>query len=205
MRCRFATPCSHAAPPRAVKLGLATCAAIITQLAFSPITHADDLQPWTPSTTPALALSTLDGAASSLAALRGNVVIVHFFATWCEPCQTELENLDRLRSDLKDAPLRILAVDVGEPKVRTQRYFESFPVRFPILLDLDKTAMKAWAVDALPASYVLGAGLCPLWKSDGVVDWNAPATRSKLNAAIASLSPPSTLPANTCQPPGEPK
>ena len=205
MRCRFATPCSHAAPPRSVKLSLATCTAIIAQLAFSPATHADDLQPWTASTTPALALSTLDGADAALAAYRGNVVIVHFFATWCEPCLTELENLDHLRSDLKDAPLCILAVDVGEPKVRTQRYFESFPVRFPILLDLDKTAMKAWAVDALPTSYVLGADLSPLWKGDGVVDWNAPATRSRLNAAIAAIKAPATLPADTPQPPGETK
>ncbi|MEQ1697674.1 MAG: TlpA disulfide reductase family protein [Hyphomicrobiaceae bacterium] len=171
--------------------------AFIALLILSHAAQADDLQPWTIAAPPALELPTLDGKVASLAASHGHVVIVHFFATWCEPCQSELRDLDRLQDALQNTPLRVLAIDVGEPKARTQRYFEASPVSFSVLLDLDKATTKAWGVDMLPTTFVLGPNLCPLWKVGGVVDWNAAALRSLLTSL------PATSQAHTCQPTGE--
>ena len=96
------------------------------------------------------------GERISLAAHGERVVLVHFFATWCEPCRAEMAALQRLAHRFAQRPFAILAVDVGEVDSRVRRFFESVPVTFPILLDRDKAVTKAWQVSTLPTTFVLG-------------------------------------------------
>jgi len=151
--------------------------------------RADQLDAWRPAHVPELVLQTLDGATAHLAAEEGKVVVVHFFATWCEPCRDELKSLERLAADLETRPFRILAVDVGEPADRVRRFLErnKISLRYPILVDFDKQVMRAWGVEMLPTSYVLDAALCPLWKVAGALEWDAGPARSMIDAEIARL------------------
>jgi thiol-disulfide isomerase/thioredoxin len=139
---------------------------------------------------PALALKALDGRLTTLADGSGTVVLVHFFATWCEPCRAELAALDTLGVRLEPKGLKILAVDVGEPESRVRRFFEAQPTSVKIVLDPERQAMRAWGVDVLPTSFVLGRGACPRWIAMGEHDWAAAETLTALAAALDASPTP---------------
>lgn len=124
---------------------------------------------------PPLALPSLDHGPQSLAALHGRPVLIHFFATWCAPCRDEMAGLARLADRRGGGPFVLLAVDVGEVPVRVRRFFATQPVPFPVLLDEDRAALKAWKVAGLPATFVLDASHTLRLYADGPVDWDAPA------------------------------
>lgn len=135
---------------------------------------------------PALVLPALDGPAVRLAALHGRAVLVHFFATWCEPCREELPALARLATSLDPAtgPV-VLTVDVGEVPVRVRRYFErSFagsPIGFPVLIDEDRAAARAWNISGLPATVLLDTSHIVRHAAEGPVDWDSPQARAVLD------------------------
>lgn len=150
-----------------------------------PASAAETLPPWQDVADLGLTLESLSGDAVSLADHGDQVVLVHFFATWCEPCREELSSLDRLARSLEGRPFAVLAVDSGEPEARIRRFFEEFPVSFPILLDPDRAALTAWDVTTLPTSFVLGPDARPQSKAEGDVAWDSRAVVDVIEAAIA--------------------
>jgi len=79
--------------------------------------RAASLEPWTAGPMPPFELSALGGGRMTLASHRGNITLVHFFTTWCEPCRHERPALDRFAARHKPQGLRVLAIDVGEVDV----------------------------------------------------------------------------------------
>ena len=69
---------------------------------------------------PDLTLKDLDGHKQSLKALRGNVVVLSFWATWCGPCQEELPRLSRLSEGYAGKPVKFVAVSIDEKKTRAE-------------------------------------------------------------------------------------
>jgi thiol-disulfide isomerase/thioredoxin len=133
------------------------------------------------------ALPDLDGRRRSLAAERGRPVVVHFFATWCEPCKAELGTL-RQFSEARGDKLGVLAVSVGEVADRVRSFFKETPVSFPVLLDADRSVAKAWAVDGLPTTVVLDKSLEPILAVIGDLDWASPDVGAEIEEALATNS-----------------
>jgi thiol-disulfide isomerase/thioredoxin len=117
------------------------------------------------------ALPSLDGPAHELAALRGRVVLVHFFATWCEPCRAEMASLRQLQSRLAGRPFAIVPISVAEADGAVRRFFADEPSPFAILLDRDRSVAKTWNIHILPSTVVLDGGLKPRFIAEGDVDW----------------------------------
>jgi peroxiredoxin len=130
---------------------------------------------------PLFSLDALAGGCIGLAEQTDRVVLVHFFATWCEPCRAEISGLQRLAERFTQRRLTILAVDVGEVDPRVRRFFDALPVSFPILLDRDKAVAKAWQVSTLPTTFVLDRTLVPRLVVEGDFDWDRPDTDRKLD------------------------
>ena len=150
----------------------------------APVTSPEP-RVWTAGKQPVFALDSLGGERKSIGDYQGRVVLVHFFATWCEPCREEIASLRRLSERASTRPL-VLAIDVGEVDIRVQRFFEKLPVDFPVLLDRDKAAAKSWGVDQLPTTFLLDGTLTPRFVIVGDFDWD----RADIDRLIAELSAP---------------
>src|SRR5262249_23769175 len=86
-----------------------------------------------PSSFPARAaagfvLPDLAGSTVRLRALAGRVVLVHFFATWCEPCRAELSSLSQAHEQSGGGPFAVLAINVAEVPARVRRFIDTSPV-----------------------------------------------------------------------------
>ncbi len=133
---------------------------------------------------PHFVLADTAGSRHSLDRYGGRTLLVHFFATWCEPCRPEMQALERLIArEGSRAAFRVVAISVNEPDDRVRRFFEKTPVSFPILLDRDRAVAKAWGVEILPTTYVLDAGLLPRLLVERDLEWD------RLDIAQALKSP----------------
>ena len=108
-----------------------------------------------PFPAPALALPALDDRLIDLESLRGEVVLVNFWATWCPPCVQEIPSLDRLHGRLAPRGFEVLAVDVGETADQARGFLRERPVTFRVLLDPDGDTFKRWKAYAFPTSLLL--------------------------------------------------
>lgn len=140
--------------------GAAALAAAIAASAYPPNAKAAELVPWTNGALPLPTLPALGGVSTALSEQRGEALLVHFFATWCEPCRDELPALKRL-SERSGPALKIVAISVGEPGSRVQRIVQPMSLDFPVLLDSDRALTKAWQVSSLPTTFVLDSRLKP--------------------------------------------
>jgi thiol-disulfide isomerase/thioredoxin len=130
---------------------------------------------------PTFALDDLSGTRLDLLHAAGRVVLVHFFATWCEPCREELPMLDRLLAR-SSSSFAVFAVSVGEPDDRVRRFFASMPLNYPIVLDRNREVAQAWRIQALPTTYVLDRDLEPRLMVEGEFMWDRVAPDQLLDA-----------------------
>jgi peroxiredoxin len=133
---------------------------------------------------PPIALPSLDGPRHELAQFRGRVLLVHFFATWCEPCRAEMASLRGLQARLAGRPLAIVPISVAEADGAVRRFFADDPLPFAILLDRDRAVAKAWSIHTLPSTVVLDRDLQPRFIAEGDVDWTRPDVMDTLAALL---------------------
>jgi thiol-disulfide isomerase/thioredoxin len=132
---------------------------------------AAELQRWIAGAQPNFSLPNTTGADVALETARGHVVLVHFFATWCEPCREELPALNRLAARANGS-VKVLAIAVADADRSVQRFFETTPVDFSILLDRDRAVAKGWSVATLPTTFVLDASLQPKFVVETDFAWD---------------------------------
>jgi peroxiredoxin len=118
------------------------------------------LRSWNGGNLPSFILQSSSGTHIALEDARGRAVLVHFFATWCEPCKEELPALDRL-ANRAAGTATVIAISVAEVDMRVRRFLETMPLAFPVLLDRDRAVAKTWNVSVLPTTFVLDATLHP--------------------------------------------
>jgi thiol-disulfide isomerase/thioredoxin len=126
--------------------------------------------PWTRETPP-LALKDLAGRPVSLDDLRGKVVLVNFWATWCEPCREEMPSMRALQQRLAGQPLEVLAVNYGEAASRVKEFLARERLDLSVLLDPGQQVARAWRVRVLPASFLVGRDGRVKFSVIGELDW----------------------------------
>ena len=158
--------------------------AVAASLAAAGAGAAETLVPWTRGDTPPLVLRKPSGEAVDLASLRGKVVLVNFWATWCAPCVEEMPALARLRAKLAARGFEVLAVNQGEMPARVSAFVDRAGLDLAVVLDRDKAVSKAWQVRALPTTFVVDASGRIRLYAVGELD-----TGPALEAAIVPLLP----------------
>src|SRR5262245_8121409 len=152
---------------------------------FACAIQAAELAPWTGGPPPPLALKDLAGREHRLDDYRGKVVVLNFWATWCEPCREEMPSFNRLKARMADAPFVILSVNMAEGEARIGEFLQKVPVDFPVLLDRDSGVSRAWRARLLPYTVVLDPALRIRYTALGELDWSAP----EIEASLRKLLP----------------
>ena len=132
--------------------------------------------------TPALRLPRLDGGVGALDEHRERLVVVNFWATWCEPCTAEMPTLEALWRRYRERGLVVLGVSVdrGAPRILLEPYVARLGLSFPILLDADMAASRAWRVHGLPATFVVRPGGEAVGMAHGAREWDSAEMRALL-------------------------
>jgi len=106
---------------------------------------------------PALALPQSGGQIVSLESLRGRVVYVDFWASWCGPCRQSFPWMNEMQRKYGARGLTIVGVNVDKRDADAQRFLQQVPATFTIVYDPKGEAPAAYGVKAMPSSYLVDA------------------------------------------------
>jgi len=124
--------------------------------AYSPAAQTDVLPEPAPlpnHPAPDLALPQLDGTPRTLRDLRGQVVLINVWATWCPPCRAEMPAIQQAYTAYRDRGFIVLAVNQREDATAIRPFLEQHGLTFPILMDSDGQASATYQASALPSSF----------------------------------------------------
>jgi peroxiredoxin len=104
---------------------------------------------------PAFSLPTLKGPAVALANLRGKVVLIDFWAQWCEPCKKELPELDKLAKAYAGKGVVVLTVNIDKQRANAERLVKQLGLGLEVLLDPSGSVAASYDPEKMPTSFVV--------------------------------------------------
>ena len=108
-----------------------------------------------PSVIPDITLTTLSGAPLHVADLKGNVVLLDFWASWCIPCRKSFPEVDALHRELKPRGLEVVAVNVDEQQKNADAFLAKYPHTMTVALDPRGNAARAFDLQAMPSTLIV--------------------------------------------------
>ena len=147
------------------------------------IAAGEEYAPEVNAIAPPFEAQTLAGEHIRLADLRGKVVLINFWATWCEPCKAEMPDLQAVYETYQTRGLRVLGVNLGEGKADVGTWVKQLGLTFDIVLDDGQRIASLYQLRGQPSSYLIAP--------DGVITqiYFGPTIRQSLEAAIAPFLP----------------
>ncbi len=104
---------------------------------------------------PDFALQTLDGQTLQLSDLKGQAVVLNFWASWCPPCRAEMPELEQAYQEHQDNGLVVLGVNQGEQQAVADDFMQQFELTFPVVLDQELVASRNYKVNSLPTTFFI--------------------------------------------------
>ena len=163
-------------------IGLVAAAIVFAVLLLSEPTP-DPIRPG--QMAPPFELPLVDGGSISLATLRGRVVVLNFWATWCKPCEDEMPAMQRLHAALAGPDFELVAVSVDASRDDVVKYRDRLGLTFPIALDPDKRVAEAYQSFRYPESYLIDREGRILSRYIGPRDWDAEVYVDRIRREIA--------------------
>ncbi len=119
-----------------------------------------------------LALRDLTGADQSLAGYRGRVVVLNFWATWCEPCKKEMPDLSAIQNEYAALGVQVIgaAGDEAADSAKVLKFVRDFKVNFPVWVGATADDMKRFGVgEVLPATVIIDKAGKIVWREIGII------------------------------------
>jgi thiol-disulfide isomerase/thioredoxin len=142
---------------------------------------------------PPIALPVLGGGTANLAADRGKVVLVNFWATWCEPCKSEMPALQNLANGLRGQPFSLYSVDLQEDAESITAFQRQYGLDLYVLLDDEGSVTRAYGVRGLPATFLIDRQgvvrvqrLGPLLPGGAETTWSEPWLAEQVRSLLAA-------------------
>jgi peroxiredoxin len=124
---------------------------------------------------PGFELKGPDGEIYRLMDMKGQPVIVNFWATWCPPCRAEMPAMQRAWEKLKDQGVMLVAVNVGESEAEIAAFAEQMEVSFPLPMDTNMTVAQSWPMKGLPTTFIVDPEGHLVYRAQGEREWDDPA------------------------------
>ena len=126
-----------------------------------------------------------------LTALRGRPVILHFWATWCEPCREELPALEAIARHMADSGVILVAVAIDEEAdtARIRRYAQDLGVTFPVYLAREGTISERYWSWGVPVTYLIDPAGRLVARSLGPRDWTSASMQTLITQFVAPALP----------------
>lgn len=187
-------PAGHVpAARRAVVWGLCALVAVVASPASgrsdaAELLRALDLAAYPPGEMPpGFSARSSDGRALSLAGLRGKVILLTFWATWCTPCRQEMPLFERLHRGLAKEGLDVVGVNVGEDRGAVGEYQRALRLTFPLVMDPGGVIRASYGVIALPTTFLVARDGRAVARAIGPRDWSASESHALIRALLAEL------------------
>jgi peroxiredoxin len=138
---------------------------------------------------PRFELPVLGGGPSlSIESLRGKVVLLNFWATWCKPCEDEMPAMQRLYRELAPEGFELLAISVDEQSDAVARFQQRLGLSFPVLLDPKRRVADTYQSYKFPESWLIDADGVLVARFIGPRDWDSPAYVDRVRSLLAGGS-----------------
>lgn len=125
--------------------------------------------------TPGLAVSDPYGKAVHLSELKGAVVFVNFWATWCPPCREEMPSIQNLYNQFRDqGGFRMVTILYRDDYQKAMAYLKDNNYDFPVVVDIDGKTAMAYGVTGVPETYIVDKKGTLRQKMIGPFDWSSP-------------------------------
>jgi thiol-disulfide isomerase/thioredoxin len=128
-------------------------------------------------------LPLLNGTNQKLSDLKGKVVFLNFWATWCPPCRQEMPSMETLYQRFNSQGLEILAVDCQEEAGDVSVFMRRNRLNFPAALDKSGAVSGYYGIEAIPTTYIIDRSGKIILKVVGSLNWN----NQKIIAAFETL------------------
>ena len=125
------------------------------------------------------------GPSLSVEQLRGKVVLLNFWATWCKPCEDEMPAMERLYRTLAGNDFELIAVSVDEDEAAVKAFVNRLGLSFPILMDPSQEVASAYQTFRFPESLLVGRDGVVLERYVGPKDWDADAYLDRIQRLLA--------------------
>lgn len=134
---------------------------------------------------PDLALTGLDGKTVNLSSLKGKVVMLNFWATWCPPCRDEIPSMMKLNAAFAGKPFQMLAVSIDEGgKQAVEEFFKNSGFSLPVYLDPSSSAGRTYGITGVPETFIIDKNGIIAKKVIGPVEWDSSEVRSYLEGLL---------------------
>ena len=135
---------------------------------------------------PSYAAMTLKGDSVSLAALRGKVVLMNVWATWCGPCRKEIPELRALHTAYKDRGLELvgISVDADGSDDAVRSFTQEFKMDYAIWRDPYESVQTRFRMSGVPATFLIARGGLLRWKATGVLEPGDTTLTKAIEAAL---------------------
>jgi thiol-disulfide isomerase/thioredoxin len=127
-------------------------------------------------------LKNMDDEFIDIKDLKGNVLVINFWATWCPPCRREMGSLEKLHLATRDKNIKVITVNVGEDQDTVFSFIgtvEPAP-SFAMLFDTEAATLSDWKVQGLPTTYVVDPEANIVYKAIGGREFNHPEIQNTL-------------------------
>lgn len=116
---------------------------------------------------------------------KGKVVLINFWASWCEACMAEMPSIQKLYSSLQSEGLEVLAINVDEnPENVIPKIVDDLELNFPIFMDTSGELSKFFDVVAIPFTIVAGRDQKIIWAESGERDWSTDQMLAKMKELL---------------------